>query len=245
MKKRVNKSKISFSNKLKYFLLIAIFFSIILIVYSQTMPIVSHDADKILVRINGYSMTLQEALNNGYLNGSSTPSSNLTTSLTGSFHNSENIFVSVNGIEQTLQQAINNSLCGNVTSNYSSNTNFGHNGGKIIVGEKTLQQAINEGDFCQALPPPPPPPPIECRFNNNNELTTYSWPGPTEYWKWNANSYYCTSQFETENSLCKIIGCPDIYNCPKEYIGTYHRYWTTAGSIWFNLDYEICRQALY
>jgi len=110
-----------------------------------------HGGDKILVNVNSYTMSLQEAVNNNYLKaGGSSPSDDLTTSISGEFHSLDEIFVSVSGSDMSLQQAINSgNLCSSSSGSYSGNVILGHKGDEVTLSSgKSLQQAINDGDYC-------------------------------------------------------------------------------------------------
>ena len=114
----------------------------------------SHGADKVFVSVKGYKMSLQEAVNNNYLKaGGSSPSDDLTTSISGGFHSLDEIFVSVSGSDMTLQQAISSGLCSSSSGSYSGNVILGHTGDELTLSSgKNLQQAINDGDYASWSP---------------------------------------------------------------------------------------------
>jgi len=108
-------------------------------------------ATNVLVTISGYTMTLQEAIDNDYLSGVVTPPASMTTSITTG-HTANKIWVSLDGTEMTLQAAINGpGLSGSTSVPYAGSINPGHLASEIEVDisgvKKTLQQAIDSGDF--------------------------------------------------------------------------------------------------
>ena len=85
----------------------------------------------------------------------------------GSTHNTNEIFVSVDGVESTLHDALElrryiktgygtrkiaQPLCGSKDSHYLKKVKLGHTADEVLIKikgvEKTLQKAINDGDFC-------------------------------------------------------------------------------------------------
>ncbi|NPE27032.1 hypothetical protein HNV12_03455, partial [Methanococcoides sp. SA1] len=121
------------------------------LVFAAT-PNPGHDADDIYVTINNKArMSLQDAIDGGefgmdYVGG-------------GSFgadldFGHEEVYVKIGGSSKTLQQAIDDrSLCASGSGGsggYSGSVSTGHNSDDILVnfnGEKSLQQAINQGLF--------------------------------------------------------------------------------------------------
>ena len=99
-------------------------------------------------------MTLQEGIDNEILSGSCYGATeDLISSLTGAFHDSSEIFISVGGSNTDLQTAIEgDGLCSSSSGSYSLDIIHGQKGEEIGLGVngmgKTLQQAINDGDFC-------------------------------------------------------------------------------------------------
>ncbi|MFW6225910.1 MAG: hypothetical protein ACOC3V_03040, partial [bacterium] len=131
-------------------------FSILLISIIFAFLNSAHDSNDVLININGYSMTLQQAIDNDFLNKSEDPpTENLTikSDLSGSYHTGDEIFLCINENDMTLNNAINsdNGLSSNVSCSYSSDISFGHLGEEInieINGDtKSLQESINNGDF--------------------------------------------------------------------------------------------------
>ncbi len=124
------------------------------------VSIQGHSSDEILVTVYGtdstpYTMTLQEAINGGYLmEGGPTPTSDGTTELNPSHLGSE-VKINLGGTETTIQNAINSgaSLCREQTNIFSGILSLGHGSDKVdiitIEGEEmTLQNAINTRKFC-------------------------------------------------------------------------------------------------
>jgi len=112
----------------------------------------THNQYEVLISINGYTMNMNESLDNGFLvEGASAPTTGITTSLSIG-HDASEIWVSVDGNEMTLEDAANatNTLCGTITSPaYSSySLNLGHLANETYIGSETLQDKIDNGDFC-------------------------------------------------------------------------------------------------
>jgi len=127
-------------------LIVGIIFS-----YSQQVPNPGHGGNELLVSVDGYTMTLQEAIDNGFLVDNGPSATQSYTSSVSKGH-SENIFVSVSGAEKNIGQAISSSLCGSGSDVYNSAITLGHNANEIWVSvggvEMTFQNAINSGKFC-------------------------------------------------------------------------------------------------
>ena len=121
------------------------------VAYTQQIPNPGHGGNNILVSVDGYGMTLHEAINKGVLVDGASATKSYTQTL-NSGHNAEHIFVSVDGVKKTLQQAISTSLCGSGSHSYSSEIIFGHSASDILVSvggsEMSLQDAINGEEFC-------------------------------------------------------------------------------------------------
>ena len=109
-----------------------------------------HDSDNILITVDGFSMTLQEAINNNVFISGATQSS--TTEIPNPGHSANKVWVSVNGVETTLQDAISTiGLCGNSSNPYIDSTSLGQFANEIEISPGTsLQDAINSGEFCCA-----------------------------------------------------------------------------------------------
>jgi hypothetical protein len=118
-----------------------------------------HSADDFLISIDGYTMSLQEAItNNVFINGATT---DYTTSISGTSHNADEIWISVNGNEMTLQYFLSlgsietdvapDGLCGSSSNPYSNNTNPSHFASEIEVSVHdsimSLQDAIDTGEL--------------------------------------------------------------------------------------------------
>ena len=113
-----------------------------------------HSQTNILVNVDGYTMTLQEAINNNYLKqGAVSPLGVVGPTSISVGHLPSEILVSVDGSEMTLAAAIAGAgLCGSTSIPYTGSINPGHRASEIevIIGgsTKTLQAAIDGGDFC-------------------------------------------------------------------------------------------------
>ena len=142
------------SNKTIFISLVAVLLIIGIGVYAYTqqIPNPGHGCDAVLVSVDGFTMTLQEAIDNGFLvEGAPSPTQDYTTEISGAYHTGNDIYVSVDGNEMNLQQAIDSSLYGSVSSSYNSNIVFGHSADEILISvdgsEMSLQDAINGGEF--------------------------------------------------------------------------------------------------
>jgi hypothetical protein len=111
-----------------------------------------HNGDLVSVRVNGYTMTLDEAFVGGYLKAAgNVASANGTVDFGVSYHDGDEVFVNVNGNELSLQDAIDGAgLCSNAAHSYSGNIINGHSAGDIMVSGKSLQARINDKEFCCA-----------------------------------------------------------------------------------------------
>ncbi len=113
-----------------------------------------HSADQILITVNGYTMTLQEALDNNFLaEGGAVPTHDYTTNLNPGHLGSE-IMVVVEEGQMSIQDVIDNDLSfdANEGSFFSNLISFGHGGDKIEVtdinGQKrNFQNLINSGEL--------------------------------------------------------------------------------------------------
>ncbi|MBR9701972.1 thrombospondin type-1 domain-containing protein [Candidatus Pacearchaeota archaeon] len=140
--------------RLIYIIPILILIGFVFAAYSQDIPNPGHGAEDLLISVNGYTMTLQEAIDNDFLvdNGPS-PTSDIYTTQTLSGNSADEIFVSIDGIGRSLQNATNllSLLSSDTPSSYSSNIAFGHSADEIWVSiegnEMTLQAAIDDGEF--------------------------------------------------------------------------------------------------
>ena len=110
-----------------------------------------HSANDILVTISGYTMTLQEAIDNNVFIDGATQS--YTTEIPDPGHGADKIWVSVDGSEMTLQNAISTiGLCGSSSHSYTGSINPGHFASEIEVlidgSYMSLQEAIDSEEFC-------------------------------------------------------------------------------------------------
>jgi hypothetical protein len=137
-------------------LIFVLIFSL-LITISYSSAIVLHQATDFKINVDGNSMGLQEAVDSGYMGG--TASSYVSSSLISmGEHSAGQIWVNVDGAESSILNALvsANGLCASEAySTYESSNipNPGHVATEIgLSSGKTLQQAINEGDFCECTP---------------------------------------------------------------------------------------------
>ncbi len=143
------------SNKIIFVSIVLVLLAIGVYAYTQQIPNPGHGADEILISVNDFTMTLQEAIDNAFLvDGTSSPTQDYTTEISGAYQTGDEIYVSVSGSGKTLQQAISTSLCGSGSYSYSSGISLGHSASEVLVSvngvEMTLQNAINSGEFCCA-----------------------------------------------------------------------------------------------
>ncbi len=142
--------------KREVFLILLISLVFVSAIYSELI----HQSPEVLIEVNGHSMMLKKAIENDYLvDEMPLPVSDLIESI-GVWHTADEIIVSVNGVTKTLQEAIdsnkgklsNKGLCSNIpTEGYNVNLlpEVGHLATNIELSSgKTLQQAIDDGDFC-------------------------------------------------------------------------------------------------
>jgi hypothetical protein len=124
---------------------------LLLIFLSLSFVSAQHSASEVQISVSGNSMSLQSAINNGYFKTASYTYASPATTLG---HSTTQIWISIKGVEKTLSSALSNAygLCssGSVTRYYSSAIpNPSHLGTDIILSSgKTLQKAIDDGDFC-------------------------------------------------------------------------------------------------
>jgi hypothetical protein len=130
---------------------------ILLVLVSAALIEPYHESKEVLISIDGFNMTLSEAIENDYfIDKTKFPTSNGITNLRTA-HKGENILVEVEGIESSLQNAIDTSaLCSLTSHSYESDKlNPGHFATKIEVSvdgkEVSLQDAIDTGKFCSCI----------------------------------------------------------------------------------------------
>jgi len=108
-----------------------------------------HDSDHILITVNGFNMTLQEAIDyNVFVDGAT---QSYTTEIPNPGHSADEIWVSVDDNETTLQDALSTiGLCGisSPSSSYISSTDLGQFANEIEISSGTsLQDAIDSGEL--------------------------------------------------------------------------------------------------
>ncbi len=146
------KKKVLLMTILAIFLLMNI---LIVAVYAYINPIPNpgHGGDNVYIYINGASKSLQQAINDEDFSSKFTGDSSYSGNIVHG-HKGEEIIINVGGNIKNLQQSIDdNSLCsvraGTSPSNFGSITH-GNTGNEVLISlpaEKTLQKAINDGDF--------------------------------------------------------------------------------------------------
>ncbi len=114
-----------------------------------------HDVSKVLITVDSYTMTLEEAVTNNIFVEGATSSG--TTVIPNPGHDFDEIWISIDGDEKTLQDAlsISNNICGSFeTTSYLSTPSslVYHFANEIEISSGTsLQDAIDDGDFCCVL----------------------------------------------------------------------------------------------
>lgn len=137
----------------KIYLLIGLFISISLSFITSSVINPSHNASEILIDVDGFSMTLQEAMDGGFLkDGGGSPTKDYTTSIAvGHLGNDIKIYI---GEKISLRDAVANrakgkSFCRDPPGVFSWAINLGHSADKIIFKDgETLQYKINSQKFC-------------------------------------------------------------------------------------------------
>ena len=114
-----------------------------------------HSANDVLISINNFAMTLQEAIDNEFLvECAQEPNQSYTLQPPEPNHQMDRIWISIDGSEMSLQEAISTtSFCGNsITNSYNNDINPGHLASEIEIlmngSEMSLQDAIDTGEFC-------------------------------------------------------------------------------------------------
>ncbi len=134
-----------------YILLVLIISTTIFTVYALVTATGSgHPYTEILVTVNGYNVTLQQAINNGWLKGTGQPTFSTLFAVPNPGHSASEILITVNGYDVTLQDAINQDYfkgTGTISSS-SSVPSKGHPATEIEVTvngvKKSLQDALPE-----------------------------------------------------------------------------------------------------
>ena len=113
-----------------------------------------HSGNEVYIYINGFSKTLQQAIDDGDFSSPFTGGGSYSGSIIHG-HKGEQITVNVGGNIKNLQQVIDDtSLCnsrGEISPSIFGSDNYGNNGDEIeiyISGlDKTLQESINDGNL--------------------------------------------------------------------------------------------------
>ncbi|MCW8966741.1 MAG: hypothetical protein OQK82_08675, partial [Candidatus Pacearchaeota archaeon] len=167
---------------------ILIIFAALMFISSNLLAISNpgHSADEIIIEIKGYTLTLQEAVDNYFIQNSELQPIKNNTNISPVSHHGKDINIYLNEIVN-LQDAIDNSLdfCKNNIPSFNWNQLFfGHNSDKIEITingtQTTLQEAINTGKLC---------PPY-----------TYDW---SELGDWTACSVTCGGGTQTQTIICE------------------------------------------
>lgn len=138
---------------MKKFLVIGVFVMIVLIVAfgSSAIPNPGHDASEVLISISGYTMNLQEAINNNFLkDGVAVADGSYVSSLLVG-HSGDEIQIYLKDVgRMSLQDAITDdvSFCRDA-STFSWLFSLGHSADKIIFNDdESLQYKIDNSEFC-------------------------------------------------------------------------------------------------
>lgn len=132
---------------------------ILLIFVSSALSEFAHNENQVSIKVNGKLMDLQKAINEDYLVDYRNFPEQDYVPVIFEGHSADEIIVEVNGEIKTLQDAISNNLsnkglCSKINHSYTKNSlpegyTIGHYATTILLNsEKTLQDAINEGNFC-------------------------------------------------------------------------------------------------
>lgn len=134
-----------------------LFSVILLILISFVVSLVlnpGHDEGEILISVNGYSLTLQDAIDEGFLRDWADPPTQDSVRGTTKNHTSDRILVYVGGSQMPMQEVIDRSLsfCGSSSFLFDKTINPGHLATEINVSiddtTMSLQQAISSAIFC-------------------------------------------------------------------------------------------------
>jgi hypothetical protein len=134
-----------------YITLSVIIITTILTIYALVIASdVGHPSPQILVTINGYNVTLQQAIDNGWLKGISQPNSSTVSAIPNPGHSASEIIITISNYTLTLQNAINQDYfkgTGTISSS-SQVPSEGHFGTEVEVTvnsvKKSLQEALSE-----------------------------------------------------------------------------------------------------
>ncbi len=120
--------------------------------YTESIPENGHGGDEFFIVVNGNSISLQDAIDNGEFDLDYVGSGNYS-GVINLGHDGGRIMVNVGGVDKDLQDAIDDySLCLSRSGGsgvYLGNISFGHSAGEVLLSsggvEKSLQTLINEG----------------------------------------------------------------------------------------------------
>ncbi len=144
--------KLSFSMRNRGGFVVGIFLVSLVFAYSQMIPENGHGGEDVYVFINGKNLALQDAIYDGEFAIDYSGGASYFGDVNGG-HTLEEVMVSLGGNMKSFQAAIDDdSLCkfsGGAGDSFG-NIFLGHSSDEILVdtdGEKTLQDAIDAGDF--------------------------------------------------------------------------------------------------
>lgn len=112
-----------------------------------------HKPEHVLVTINDFDMTLQDAIDGRFIAGENTPTTNLFTGVLGLGHTADKILITIDSYTMTLQEAIDyNVFRTGATKNYTTKiSGVGHSSPTIEVSvggiQMSLQEAIDAEEF--------------------------------------------------------------------------------------------------
>ena len=138
-------------NKIVFVSIISVLFMVgVGIAYIQSIPNPGIGGNAVLVSVDSFKMSLQEAIDYDFFVEGVSATQSYTSTIPNPGHSADEIFVSVKGSEMSLQEAINSvGLCGGSSYSYGSNIELGHSADEVWVSidssEMSLQEAINSG----------------------------------------------------------------------------------------------------
>ena len=240
------------------FVFVFVLLSVGLVVgYSQNIPNPGHGGDDVFVFINGQELELQGAINSGQFgieyNGGT------YTSAVGIGHRGTELFVNVDGADKSLQDSINDgSLCssGGGSGGYSGSGYLGHVGDDILVdfnGEKSLQKAIDDGDFAYTIWSPlrddvcSTDTVVQTNCGRTRTVSgTKNCCVPGDYYDWTGTCVnFCASQGGTAIGIGTSHDCVNSYGAFWPGAADHEECWSSGGfwfgSQWFQITTTMCR----